>query len=314
MNEFIMVLRRKLHQALVTLQLDEAAELLARLKEEEPLSLETRGFELEYRVRCKAGPAAAELAEQLLRSFAGSARIQFWAGRAHYQQRDYPQAVACFLESERLYPHWRTQRWQGKSYTQMGAFTKAEPLLLGLLERHDVVAPDLAWMYERMERFEQAIDYLKPYLERHPQDSFVRAQWERLQSRALDAEELVEEVETLQALDERPSGAMLATYVERLLETGQGERVRELMAKEAPGMDMHTAASVGWACHRLQAYDLALQLFLKALPENLNYYKYLGALEDSARHCHRIPELIEAYRIHAPEQKGLYGRIKKLEK
>ncbi len=314
MSEFIKVLQRKLRQALRTLQLDEAGELLTRLKEEEPLSLETRGFELEYRVRRKAGPAAVELAEQLLRNFAGSARIQFWAGRACYQQRDYPRAVEYFLESERIYPHWLTQRWLGKSYTQMGHFTEAEPLLLKLVEQHAVVAPDLAWLYERMERFEQAIGYLKPYLEQHPQESFVRAQWERLQSRSLDAEELVEEVETLQALDERPSGAMFATYVERLLETGQGERVRELLATEVPTMDLHTAASVAWACHRLRAYDLALQLFIKALPENLNYYKFLGALEDSARHCRRVPELIEAYRAHAPERKELYGRIKNLER
>ncbi|MEN8129458.1 MAG: hypothetical protein ABFS45_04530 [Pseudomonadota bacterium] len=69
-----------------------------------------------------------------------------------------------------------------------------------------------------------------------------------------------------------------------------------------------------WVCHRFQAYDLALHLFLIGLPDNSGNYKYLSALESAAQHCKRLDELIGNYEKLAPQDKRLYGRIKSLNK
>jgi len=238
------VLQRNLRQALRAGDAEQAGPLLQRLKTEDPLSLETRGLELEYLLLTEHREEARLLAEQLLTLHPGSARIHYLAGRMEYQGRRYPQALARFSESNRLFPHWRTRLWSGKSLTQLGRYGEAEGLLLELHATHPKVGRDLAWLYERMGEEERALHYLERYLESWPDDP--------------------------------------------------------LALQQQPG--------------RQHAYDLALQLFLAGLPGQLENFKYLQSLESTARKCNRTAELIPIYERYAPEEKRLYGRIRRLQR
>jgi predicted Zn-dependent protease len=310
----VRVLRANLQRCLRSRQHDEAQALLERLKEEEPLAVETRGLELELLIGRERWEEAALLAEQLLALFPSSARVHYLAGRLAYKKKDYARAIERLAEAERLHPHWATRRWLGKAHTQHGDYDRAEALLVGLAEQHPEVAIDLAWLYERRDQPEEALRHLEAHLVRRPDDAFAAARRLRLRARLLSAAEAVAEVGSLLDLGETVPPEIVPTYVQRLLETGQGAAARryvdEHRAEWAPG----TAAAVGWICHRLQAYDLALQLFLLELESHTGDVKYLSAVESAARRCARLVEVVDAYQNLAPREKHLYGRIKALKK
>ena len=312
-NRLVQVLRRNLTQALKRGQLTQAAAVLERLKDEDPLSVQTRGMELEYLLKAGRREEAGVLVKQLLRLFPGSARIHYLAGRIQYQEKDYAAALGHFSESDRVHPSWSTRRWLGKTYTQLGQLREAEALLMELASGHPDVNIDLAWVYERMDDLIRALSCLDTYLDRHPNDTFAKAQRLRLRSRALPPEELTEEVDTLRALGDDIPPELTITYVQRLLETGKGSEARRFIDESRERLSWRTAASLAWICHQLQAYDVALQLFLVALPAHLRDYKYLSALEFAAGQCRRINEVIDTYECHAEDEKRLYGRIKSLQ-
>src|SRR5207249_7887387 len=107
-------------------RLQDAEEILNRLKQEDPLSQETRGFELELCLNSNRLAEANALARQLCRLFPQSARILFLAGKVAYRLKDYKEAESHFRESHRVYPHWRNQYWLGKTLTQSGHLAEAE--------------------------------------------------------------------------------------------------------------------------------------------------------------------------------------------
>ena len=313
-GKLIKVLQGNLKSALRHGTLSQAVDIIARLKEEDPLALETRGLELEYMISAGQWGPAQTLALQLIDLYPASARIHYLTARVQYHNKSYPLALHHFRESERLHPHWLARHWMGKTLTQLGQFEPAEALLLGLLPKHPQVGLDLAWLYERREQPRQALKYVEDYLASRPDDEFAKAQRLRLRSVALEAEELVTEVDTLLELDEQIPGEMLPVYAQRLLETGQGAEMRRFVDRHAHNWDSKEAAAVAWVCHRLQAYDLALRLFLSGLPVNTGNYKYLSALESAAMHCRRIDDVLAAYEKLAPQDKRLYGRMKSLAK
>src|SRR5437867_12740369 len=108
------VLRENMRRALNQARLQDAEEILTRLKDEDPLSQETRGFELELCLNSNRIAEANTLAQQLCRLFPESGRIFFLAGKVAYRLKNYKEAEARFRESHRIYSHWRTQYWLGK--------------------------------------------------------------------------------------------------------------------------------------------------------------------------------------------------------
>jgi tetratricopeptide (TPR) repeat protein len=310
----VKVLRANLEQCLSRRQYGEAEALLGRLRDEDPLAVETRGLKLELLIAKQQWDEASALAEQLLASFPSSARVHYLAGRLRYRNKDYGRAIEHFAESERLHSHWVTRRWLGKAHTQKGDYDEAEALLVGLAEQHPDVALDLAWLYERREQPEQALGHLEKHLARHPNDAFASARRSSLRARMLSAAEAVAEVDSLLDLGEEIPAQVVPTYVQRLLETGQGAAARHFIAEHGSAWPARTAAAVAWVCHRLQAYDAALQLFLQGLESHTRDFKYLSAVESAAKHCARLDDVARAYRVLARRDAHLYGRLKSLEK
>lgn len=313
-NSLTKVLRRNLLEAMRGGELEQAAELVERLQREDPLSLETRGLTLEYLLRCGDLEGAAVLATQLLELFPGSGRIHYLAGIQAYRQKRYPLALERFRESDQLHPHWKSRHWLGKTLTQMGRLEEAEPILLELVESHPRCRCDLAWLYERQQRFPRAMEILEQHLKVTPGDRFAQNQLKRLRARELSPENLQEEVEMLSELGEEIPEQIMPEYLETLLATGQGGVARNFVSERLASLQPRLAGQLGWVCHQHQAYDLALDLFLRAFPDQRGNYKYLSALEAAATHCHRITELVTLYEAHAPEEKRLYGRIKGLKR
>src|SRR5437762_4678047 len=101
-NPIIGVLRRNLRQALRENCLEEAEKILLHLKKDDSLSRETRGFELELLLKAHRLADAQALAQQLCQLFPDSGRIQLLAGRTAYRQKRYSEALAHFLESQRI--------------------------------------------------------------------------------------------------------------------------------------------------------------------------------------------------------------------
>lgn len=313
-TQVIKVLRRNLQQAIKARQFDEAEALLMQLKDEDPLSLGTRGLELEYFVVAGQWSDAQILVEQLLRLFPQSARIQYLAGRIYYRIKNYRLALQYFEESNSLHWHWRALRWSGKTQTQLGQFEAAERILLGLVTEHVSINIDLAWLYERRNQVVRALEHIEVYLKKYPEDAFANVQRLRLVACTQEPDALSEDVDTLLELDEEVPAEMLPAYIQNLLESGQGHLVRKFVAEHSEQIDEQAAVALAWICHRLQAYDLAVSLFTKGLPSRLSDVKYLSALESAARHCNRVDELIEQYEVLAPDEKRLYGRVRSLKK
>ncbi|MEN8132464.1 MAG: tetratricopeptide repeat protein [Pseudomonadota bacterium] len=311
---YIKALRTNLKHALRQGDLAQAADIVGRLKEEEPLSVHTRGLELEYLIAAGQWTLATPMVAQLLEMFPNSARLHYLAARVYYHDKVYRQALVHFQESERIHSHWLTRQWLGKTYTQLGQFSQAEALLVGLLSEHPWVNMDLAWLYERSQQPGRALKYVEDYLSLSPDDAFAQAQCQRLRAASLGPQALMSEVDSLLEFDEPIPEGMLPVYVQRLLETGQGAQARHFIYQYSSLWQAQQAASMAWVCHRFQAYDLALHLFLIGLPDNTGNYKYLSALESAAQHCKRVDELIRSYEELAPQDKRLYGRIKSLNK
>jgi len=309
----IETLRHNLRQALSGGRLSEAESILAHLQKEDPLSAATRGFELELYINSSRFVEADALAAQLCRLFPDSARIVFLVGKLDYRQKRYEAAEGHFRESLRLYPHWRTRYWLGKTLTQAGKFEEAESLLLGVLENHRGALLDLAWLHERRNDLESALKACDDFLAENPGHAYASAQRTRIRARMLEPEELIDEVGALADLDEEIPQSLFPEFVRRLFETGQSPRARqEILARE--GLDAKVAVQVGWVCYHAQAYDIACTIFLAHLASNKSNYKYLAALESAADKCNRLPDVVAAYKTHLPKARHFYGRWRSLSK
>jgi len=124
---------RNLFKALSRGERDEAAVLLERLREEDPLSVETRGFELKLLLRGDKLQETERLAGQLVEQFPSSPRIPYLAGRFAYRRRDYHRDEERRTESHRLCANTYCRRFLGKTLTQLGRFDEAESILLGFV-------------------------------------------------------------------------------------------------------------------------------------------------------------------------------------
>jgi tetratricopeptide (TPR) repeat protein len=308
----VVTLRENMRRALNEGRLEDADEILSRLKQEDPLSRETRGFELEFYLNSNRLAEANALAGQLRRLFPQSGRIFFLAGKLAYRLKHYEEAESHFRESYRLYPHWRTHYWLGKTLTQSGRFAEAESLLLSVHERTASALLELAWLYERRNDLQAAVRQYDAFLSIHPGHSFAIEQRLRVRARMLEPESLIEEVAALVELGEDVPPALFPEYIQRLFETGQTPLARDEVHAKMQQLDAKTGSQVAWVCYRARAYDLACTLFLAHLHANLSYYKYLNALESAAGKCSRIPEVLNAYRSCAAQAPHLYGRSKSL--
>ena len=313
-RQYLDVLRRNLIDALRRNDRTAAGQLLSRLREEDPLSAQTRCLELEVLIHDRRADDAARLAAQLVELFPSSARILHFAGRAAYRTRDYAEAERRLRESGRLAPRRQTDHWLGKTLTQKGDFDEAEALLLRTLPDNPWVGLDLAWLYERKGDLTRALRYVEAFLEQSPDNEFAGERRLRLRAQTMEASELRDEVETLRELGEEVPDALIPEYVDRLLRTGDGKRAREVALEAAPRVAVGIVADMAWKAYKLQAHDLAAELFLRALPANLRRLNFLNSLEAAAVRCGRVDDVVEAYRRHAPQMPNLYGRAKELEK
>ena len=305
-------LRENMWRALSEARLKDAEDILARLKQEEPLSQETRGFELELTLNLNRLVEAKALSRQLCRLFPQSGRIFFLAGKVAYRLKDYKEAESRLRESHRIYPHWRTQYWLGKTLTQLGRLEEAESLLLSAAERTANALLELAWLYERRNDLPAALKAYDDFLAAHSSHSFAMEQRLRIKARMVEPELLIEELDTLAELGEAIPAALFSDYVQKLFETGQTVRARDEIITKMRELDLKSGSRLAWICYGAKAYDLACTLFLKYLHSNLSYYKYLNALESAAAKCGRIPLVLEAYRSYAAEAPNLLGRSKSL--
>ncbi len=311
-SSIVEALRQNLRAALLRRDIPEAAQVLARLKREDPLSAHTRGFELEFYIESNQLAEASALADQLCRAFPDSARIRFLAGKLEYRRKHYEAAESHLRESQHIYPSSQTLYWLGKTLTQEGRFDEAEPLLLSVRGQNPWANMALAWLYERKGDFDAALKACEAFLELHPGNAYAAAQRGRIRAKMLEPEQLIEEAEALAEFGETMPEEVFPEYIQRLFETGQTPQARDGIIKRMPSLDRKESVQLAWVCYRFQAFDLACTLFLTQLKANVSDFKYLAALEAAARKCGRLAQVLEAYRPLCPEARHLYGRCRLL--
>lgn len=308
----IRVLRRNLIKAMREEAPEQAQALLDRLKSEDPLSVETRGLELEFLVFLGRLDEAQRLATQLCRVFPDSGRIQFLSGKTAYRQRRYEDALHHFEESHRIVPHWRSRYWMGKTLTQLGAFDRALDCLEQVRAKNPYVENDLAWLFERMGQVEKAIKALERHLKVVPDDRGASARLVKLKGTLLEPQSLIEEVDELQEMGEEIPEHLLPLFVENLIRCGQIERARQTVRANTRRLPSNVGLNVAWVCYRLQIFDLAFDLFLSQLETRARDFKMLNALEQTARKIDRLGALKEAYFEAGERHKNLLGRAKRI--
>ena len=191
---------------------------------------------------------------------------------------------------------------------------EALSILEPLADDHGAALSDLAWLYERKREWQRAIDCYQRILERIPDMAFAKEQIVRLKAHTLDPEELVEEVDTLVELGEPIPDNLLPTYLATLFQMGRANQARHLIEGLVNDLAPTTALRIAWDCYRTQVYDLAFDLFAKCAPREIGNFKFLNAWERAADMTQRIPQLIAEYEKFAPQEKSLFGRIKKLKR
>lgn len=302
-------LRLNMRTALAAGRLDDAGQILDRLQREDPASLETRGLELEHLLLSGRLQEAESLGRQLCRLFPDSARVHFLWGKVCYRLRRYERAEAGFRESLKLHQHWQGRYWLGRALTQTGAFEEAEALLVESRARLPRALMDLAWLHERRGDLAAAAEACEAYLALEPDDRFAQEQRTRLKARLMDPAALLEEMEQLEELGEEVPESLLPEYVRSLFENGQAPKARAEVEKRKAALEPRAAVSLAWVCYRARAHDLAFEIFLSRLDENLANAKFLVALETAARRSGRAVALLKAYESRVERHPSLHGRI-----
>lgn len=311
---FLRALKRNIKQWLRKNDWSRVQDGLAELKQLDPLGLETRGLELEFLLAADRRQEAGALANQLVSLFPASSRIHYLAGKLAYRKKDYARALPAFEESFRLHPHWRTERFIGKTYTQTGDFERAESLLHRLIAEHSVCLLDLAWLYERKQHYAKAQTAIEQYLAQSPDDTYARQRLQRLQAHVLPPDQVLEDVETLCEFDEHIPIGLLTEYIRTRLGRGEGGAVRQWLAVRMDNMEHKDALQLGWVCYQFKAYDLAFELFIKDFAGQYDNFKYRTALELSAERSGKLENLVTVYESYVEEDKRFYGRLLKLRK
>jgi tetratricopeptide (TPR) repeat protein len=299
-----------MRQALEQGRLADAEAILERLRKEDPLSLETRGLELEFCLSSNRLAEAQALSEQLCRLYPESSRVFYLAGKLAYKQKRYGEAEASFRESQRLYPSSRSRHWLGKALTQGGRLEEAEALLQSVAEENQLALLDLAWLYERKNDLEMALQTYDRFLQRHPSHPYALEQRTRLRASRLEPESLIREVQALADFGEQPPDVVFPEYIRKLLETGQAQRARREIEERLEGAAPKLGVRLAWICHKFQAYDLSYMLFMRFVESNLADFKYLNALEADAARCGCLAQLLERYRKLASRVPALHGRCR----
>ena len=313
-RSLLTVLRRQAASEIRRGRLDEAEAVLAKLEEEDPLAVETRGLRLEWLVRAGRLDDAGRLSAQLEQLFPSSPRVQFLAGRVRYERRDFAGAAARFRESEALHPHPQPRLHLGRALTQLGDFDAAEAVLTALVAGTPRARRDLAWLHERRGAHGRALEEVEHYLEHAPDDPLAKSQRLRLRARLAGPDELRHEVEELEELGEAPAPELAPEYVRALLAAGDVEGARSFLAEHGDALPHHAVTKTAWEAYKLQAHDLALGLFLRVFERHCANGKFLAALEAAARRCGRLEALVEPYEAHAERHRPLYGRLIRIRK
>ena len=303
-----------MRRALTRYDLDEAAALLARLKQEDPFSSTTRGGELELLLCHNRMDEATWLASTLVDQFPASARILYLAGRVAYHRKEYRRAEALLTESLALHGHYRSERWLCKTLVDAGKLAAAEPRLLDLTRDHPAYLTDLAWLYERKNDLDRAEAALVRYLEHFPDSTYGLEQRQRLRALRAGPEQVVAEMEAMELLDEPIPDARMPRHLEALLQTGRSATARELVRDRCASLAPRVARQAGWTCYKLQAHDLAVDLFLRALPTRLHDHALLNSLDAAALRAGRVEQVLEAYDGLKASHGRFYGRINDLKK
>jgi tetratricopeptide (TPR) repeat protein len=298
--------------ALSSRKLDEAGQIVARLREAFPSEAASHGLALDLLLAEHRLDEADTLADHLVRRFPSSAGILFGAGMTAYRRRDYPRALKLFDESERLFTSRKTRRFMGKTLTNMGCFDDAESLLINLLSEYSFCRADLAWLYERKGDVKRALEHVSKHLAEFPNDRGAAAQKTRLEAAGLHRDEVLEQVEVLDDLGEPIPEELISQYVRSMVEAGESRKAREFVKAHLKEFERRTLISLAYDFHHLQLHDMAFELFLMVLEERSADHKVLTTIEYSARKADRIPELVAAYETLAPKQPALYTRVRKL--
>ena len=299
-------------QALQHRDLEEAERLVGKLLASYPTQAASHGLELERLLASGQMDEAGKLAEHLVARFPSSAGILFQAGMAASRQKKHDRALAHFEESEKLYSSRKTRRWIGKTLTNLGRFDDAESLLINLHAEDPYCGIDLAWLYERKGDATRAMTYVEKHLDRYPNDRRALSQRIRLRGDEIDTDDLLEQMDALEALGEPIPEELISKYVSALVADGQSDHARQFARDQANRMSQQTLVSLAWACHRLQMHDIAFELFVLVLENRLDDFKLLNTLEFSAKRAGRVEELAAVYETLGPKQPKLYGRAKRL--
>ncbi len=158
----------------------------------------------------------------------------------------------------------------------------------------------------------RALRCVDAYHKDHPGDAALSAQRQRLRARQLDSDELLAELDGLVALGEDIPGALVPEWAEALLRAGRVVELRRFLETRSPALEPRVRTRLAWVCYRLQAHDVAFELFLASFPDYRDDRKFLTAFESAARRSGRLDEVRTLYGEHAPEAKHLYGRVKRL--
>ncbi len=133
-KKVLQAMHNNMKRALNSGNVQAAHSVLDALKQQAMLAVETRGFELELMLLEQRYEEAEKLARQLMEQFPLSAKIHFCSARLQYTLKSYDKAASFFRESDRIHPHWQTQRWLGKTLTQQGKLLEAEAFVNGLIK------------------------------------------------------------------------------------------------------------------------------------------------------------------------------------
>lgn len=288
--------------------------LVDELISESGLNSHSQGLMLECYFELKQLKEGEKLANLLCEQYPESARIHFISGKIFFRLRKYKKAEACFRTNQALFPSFSGTIWLAKALTNQQNFDEARSLLSRLDTSHPLVLQELAWLYERSQNDQKALECYEKALPLERNTKFLNRKVEELRAKLTDHAHFLEEMETLEALDEEIPDHLIKSYFEKQLAKGEQERVRQYYRANKSRFNPKLCNEVGWVCYRAKCYDLSFELFLAYFLHDSTYWKLNNALQKSAEMSGKTGQLVAVFRKLAKKQSNLYGRIKKLEK
>jgi tetratricopeptide (TPR) repeat protein len=302
---------------------DEAAEEIRQGLEKNPQDLLLKTSLADLYLRQGLFAEGRILAEEVLTEDPRHPQALSVLGDLYLKERDFSKALECFQQAADQDPRPYLVLKTARTLRAMGQLAKAlEELDKVLVKDPENLSclKEKALVLNRLKKDDLALEVFEKIRKIIPDDSFVGKEILRLRSRNRPPEQVLKELQTVVGMESKKADAQVhGLLAQELKKAGQ---VREAAAEYRQASDLEPEnpfflKQQGFCHYQFKEYEQALSCLSQAFRLQPGDYYVRGALEKSFEALGNLPgwlELLEEVSRQHPEQKALWGIIRRIRK